>query len=113
RASGRRRPPARSVSSSCPRSGSGRNSEYLARMDQVGIGDLVAVGFVDGLPLLRVPVLPLGDLREAVSRNHGIGALGRRGRLGGWRRRGGRRAPALDIGEICARLFFLAAEEFV
>src|SRR5688500_13782353 len=66
-------------------------------MDQVGIRDLVAVRFVDGVPLVCIAELTLCDLGEAVSSLH----LDRPGGVS--ERRGGRRGrgtAALHVGEI-------------
>src|SRR5512134_620448 len=69
------------------------NPEHLARMDEVGIGDLVPVGVEDSFPRARLPVLPFRDLRKAVAFHHRIGPL----LVGTGGRRG---AAALNIREI-------------
>src|SRR6185312_7157790 len=77
-----------------------RKGEYLPGMDQVWIGDLVAVRVKDGVPFVGITIHALGDLREAVARLHGV-ALSL---IGGGR---GARAATLHVGKIRRR--FIAA----
>src|SRR4029079_869347 len=72
-----------------------RKGEYLPRMDQVGILDLVAIRVEDGVPLVGITVHALRDLREAVARLHCVALPLVRGR--------GARAAALNVGEIRGR----------
>jgi hypothetical protein len=41
-----------------------RNREFLSRMNQVRILDLIAVRFVDAMPLVGIAVEMLGNLRQ-------------------------------------------------
>src|SRR5688572_8791305 len=66
----------------------GRDLEFLARIDLVGILEDVLVGLENPRPLVRVAVLALGDLREAVARHHHVDLRGRGTR------------SALDVREI-------------
>src|SRR4026209_737971 len=50
-----------------------RDLEHLSGIDLIRVLDDVLVRFVDLLPLLRVAVELLGDLRETVSLHHRIG----------------------------------------
>src|SRR4029077_1721231 len=68
-----------------------RNREFLSRMNQVRILDLIAVRFVDAMPLVGIAVEMLGNLRQAVSRHDNIGlALSGCARRREWRERRGR-----------------------
>src|SRR6476620_5637125 len=69
-----------------------RNSEDLPGIDEVGVRNEIPVGFIDFPPLLSIAVLPLGDLREAVTLLHRVTAPG------GTRSR--RRAPAFYIRKV-------------
>src|SRR5262245_16719077 len=62
----------------------GGNPELLARADEVGILDLIPVRLEDPAPLIGVAVHALGDLREAIACDDGVGLLRgrRRGRRG-------------------------------
>src|SRR5215813_1343014 len=55
------------------------NLERLAGVDQIRILDDVAIGVEDALPLVCVAVEVLGDLRQAVARDHRVGPRRRRG----------------------------------
>src|SRR5438445_7282401 len=70
----------------------GGNGELQARMNQIGIRNLVRVGRVDLLPLSGVAVELPGDLDEAIAFLDGV-----RLRPAG----NGRRSTGLDVGEIC------------
>src|SRR5574338_212146 len=76
--------------------------EDLVGIDEVGVLDLVLVGFIDLLPLRRVAIDILGDLRQAVALLDRIllvrGARGRARLAAG--RRGARAGAALYAGEI-------------
>ena len=54
----------------------GRNLQDLARLDQIGIRNLVAIGVEDFVPAIRASVEFLGDLRERVALVDRVGLRG-------------------------------------
>src|SRR5688500_4051195 len=70
------------------------NREFLAGVDEIGVLDLVTVGFVDALPFARVTVDTLRDLAQRVAafdRVHLTRAADGRGR----------RRSTGHVGEVC------------
>ena len=53
----------------------GGDPQLLARVDQIGVLDLITIRLVDSRPLVRVPVETLGDLGKAVPGDDCIGLL--------------------------------------
>src|SRR5215210_6994812 len=49
------------------------NREFLTGVNEVGVLDLVAVGFVDLVPFAGVAVNMFGDLAQRITAFHGIG----------------------------------------
>src|SRR5688500_19459597 len=72
------------------------NREFLAGVDEIGILDLVTVGFVDALPLARVTVDTLRDLAQRVAALDRVHLT----RAAGGRRR---RCSAVAVREVCRR----------
>src|SRR5690606_2457199 len=71
-----------------------RQLQHLARLDQVGVVELVAVGFEDRVPAAGLAVVLLRDRRKRVALEHRIGA----GIVGRARRNGV--DVALHVGEV-------------